>query len=407
MHATGPSGTKGIERQPCGVPPVNSDERREARRRRREERRAAKRAEAQTELTLEAVADIDSLHRAALEARRGVCWKASVQRYMKDVLRNAVKSRKQLLNGDDVRRGFYEFDLFERGKLRHITSVHYSERVVQKSLSQNVLVPSLTRSFIRNNTANTKGRGTDDAIARLKRDLVRHYRKHGTDGYILLVDFSNYFGSIDHGRMKRLVCDAVDDSRVCALEASFIDACGDVGLGLGSEPNQVCAVAFPDRIDHFVTEMCRVEGYGRYMDDSYLISSSKLDLQICLALIRDMCEQMGLTVNMRKTHIVKLSKGFTWLKKRVSYGENGRVVIRPCRDSITRERRKLKKQARLVRDGKMTVEQVERSYQSWRGGMLRLDAHRTLLRMDALYHELFVSSKKLSGGGFVALPLAA
>lgn len=375
---------------------MNSEQRKAARRKRREEERARKRAERQESLTFEAVADLDNLHKAAMQSKRGVCWKASVQRYMKDELRNIVKSRKQLLNGEDVRRGFHEFDLYERGKLRHIASVHFSERVVHKSLSQNALVPALSNSFIRNNTANTKGRGTDDALARLKRDLVRHYRKHGSDGYILLVDFSNYFGSIPHGRMKRLVSEALDDSRLVGLEHSFIDSCGDVGLGLGSEPNQVCAVAFPDALDHFITECCGVEGYGRYMDDSYAIAPDKLTLQICLALIRDRCGQMGIEVNMKKTHIVKLSKGFTWLKKRISYGENGRIVMRPCRDSITRERRKLKKQAVLVRQGKMTMEQVERSYQSWRGSMKRLDAHKTVITMDALYHDLF---KDLAGGG--------
>lgn len=378
------------------MPPLNSEERKAARRARREEERARKRAERQESLTFEAVADIDNLYASALMAKRGVSWKASVQRYMKGVLRNIVKSRNQLQNGEDVRRGFHEFDLYERGKHRHITSVHFSERVVQKSLSQNALVPAMSNSFIRNNTANTKGRGTDDAIRRLKRDLVRHYRKHGRDGYVLLVDFSNYFGSIPHDRMKRLISDAVDDSRVVALEYSFIDSCGDVGLGLGSEPNQVCAVSFPDAIDHFITECCGVEAYGRYMDDTYVIATDKLTLQICLALIRDMCGRFGIEVNMKKTHIVKLSKGFTWLKKRISYGENGKVVMRPCRESITRERRKLKKQAQMVREGTMTMEQVRQSYQSWRGSLSRLDAHKTVTTMDALYHELF---KDLAGGG--------
>lgn len=63
---------------------------------------------------------------------------------------------------------------------------------------------------------------------------------------------------------------------------------------------------------------------------------------------------------------MKLTRGFTWLKKRIFYTETGRIVVKPCRDSITRERRKLKKMARMVADGIMTPEQVEQSYQSWR-----------------------------------------
>lgn len=45
--------------------------------------------------------------------------------------------------------------------------------------------------------------------------------------------------------------------------------------------------------------------------------------------------------------------------------------------------------ANMVADGVMTPEQVEQSYQSWRGGMKRLDAHRSVRAMDALYRSLF------------------
>ena len=370
---------------------MNSEERRAARRARREMARAEKRAARIEGCTLEAVADVDNLYRAAMQAKRGVAWKASVQRYHKDLLRNVVKARADVLAGNDIRRGFHEFQLFERGKLRQISSVHFSERVIHKSLTQQALVPALAPSFIRDNTANLAGRGTDDALRRLKAQLARHYRRHGSDGYILLVDFSSYFASIAHEPLKDVVRSALDDGRVVDLANSPIDACGDVGLGLGSEPNQVLAVGFPSALDHYVVEMLGVEAYGRYMDDSYFIHESKDYLSVVLGLVSQRCEQLGIQINRKKTHIVKLSHGFTFLKKRICYGKNGRIVVRPCRASVTRQRRKLKKMARMVADGTMDVEQVRCSYQSWRGGMKRLDAHRTVLSMDALFRSLFGS----------------
>lgn len=368
---------------------MNSDERRAARRARREKARGERRAKRLEGCTLEAVADLDNLCKAAQQAKRGVGWKASVQRYHKDLLRNVVKARGDVLAGKDIRRGFYEFQLFERGKLRQISSVHFSERVIHKSLTQNALTPALAPSFIRDNTANTIGRGTDDALHRLKAQLVRHYRRHGRDGYILLVDFSSYFANIAHAPLKEIVERALDDQRVIDLTHSLIDACGDVGLGLGSEPNQVLAVGFPSALDHYVAEMLGVEAYGRYMDDSYFVHESKEYLSVVLGLVAQKCDQLGIQINEKKTHIVKLSNGFTILKKRISYGRNGRIVIRPCRASITRQRRKLKKMARMVANGTMDIEQVRCSYQSWRGGMKRLDAHRTVLSMDALFFDLF------------------
>lgn len=332
---------------------------------------------------------MDALYAAAMKAKSGVAWKASVQGYCLHALGNVHKARQDLLNGEDIRRGFHEFDLIERGKLRHISSVHFSERVIHKSLSTNALVPAIMPTLTAGNSANMKGRGVDYAIARLKRQLARHYRRHGNEGYVLLVDFSDYFARIDHDAAKRLVRRSLDDHRLVALTESLIDACGEVGLGLGSEPNQILAVALPNPIDHWAEEMAELEATGRYMDDSYYIDMSKEKLRLVLACIEILCDDLGITINKRKTRIVKLSRGFRFLKKRFFYGPTGKVVVRPSRESITRQRRKLKALRRMLDRGEITIEQVNQSYQSWRGGMLRLDAHETVLSMDRLYKKLF------------------
>ena len=122
-------------------------------------------------------------------------WKASVQRYEAHVLRNVLKAHRNLLAGKDIRCGFVRFDLMERGKLRHITSVRFSERVIQKSISRQALAPAVWPTLTPGCSANMKGRGTDYALIRLKRQLAEHQRRHGTEGYILLIDFSDYFGA--------------------------------------------------------------------------------------------------------------------------------------------------------------------------------------------------------------------
>ena len=112
-------------------------------------------------------------------------------------------------------------------------------------------------------------------------------------------------------------------------------------------------------------------------------------LQLVLGCIEALSCELGLTLNAKKTHIVKLTHGFTFLKRKFSYGESGKVVVRPVRSSITRERRRLKKHARLVAEGRMTYEQACESYQSWRGSILKMDGHGAVLRMDVLFAELF------------------
>lgn len=371
---------------------VNSDERRAARRARRDEQRAEKRSKRLEGCDLENVASLDSLCDAANKAANSIRWKASVQRYHLDPLGNAVKMRDKLMRGEDIHGGFVRFTVNERGKLRNIAAVKFPERVVQKSANQNAFMPSVRDSLIYDNSANVKGKGTKFAVDRMKRHLVEHYRKHGREGYILLGDFKGFFASIPHEGAKALVRRSLDDDALVAFICSQIDhEDGDRGLPLGSEINQTIAVAYPNRIDHFVVECGEVEAYGRYMDDFYAIHTSKEHLQLILACIESFAIQLGLTLNANKTHIVKLSHGFTYLKRKFSYGENGKIVVRPTREAVTRERRRLKRQARLVADGVMTFEEAQLSYLSWRSHVLDMDSHELVGRMDALFWELFGS----------------
>lgn len=390
---------------------MTSEERHENRaRKRRAAREAHKREKLSKYDDFERVADYNSLYRAYKDARKGVSWKASVQRYGSDLGKNLCKTHNALINGEDVRKGFITFDLMERGKLRHIQSVHFAERVPQKSLSQNALMPVLENGLIYDNGASRKGMGISHAIDRITLQLEEHYRKYGNEGYILQIDLKNYFGSIPHDKLKEMIREKFTDERIIRLTEQFIDAfaeekmkemqkfkeeaveCGEeyaIGLGLGSEVCQICAVSYPNRVDHFVKEILRVP-YGRYMDDSYLIHISKEFLKDALEKIRGIYESLGIKLNEKKTRIVKLSRGFTFLKTQFFLTETGKVVKKICRDSVTRERRKLKKFAKWVNAGKMAFSQVEEQYASWRGYAGKKDAHKTIRSMDALYNRLFI-----------------
>ncbi len=390
---------------------MTSEERHENRaRKRRAAREAHKREKLSKYDDFERVADYNSLYRAYKDARKGVSWKTSVQRYGSDLGKNLCKTHNALINGEDVRKGFITFDLMERGKLRHIQSVHFAERVPQKSLSQNALMPVLENGLIYDNGASRKGMGISHAIDRITLQLEEHYRKYGNEGYILQIDLKNYFGSIPHDKLKEMIREKFTDERIIRLTEQFIDAfaeekmkemqkfkeeaveCGEeyaIGLGLGSEVCQICAVSYPNRVDHFVKEILRVP-YGRYMDDSYLIHISKEFLKDALEKIRGIYESLGIKLNEKKTRIVKLSRGFTFLKTQFFLTETGKVVKKICRDSVTRERRKLKKFAKWVNAGKMAFSQVEEQYASWRGYAGKKDAHKTIRSMDALYNRLFI-----------------
>lgn len=371
---------------------MTSEERHERRYQRRKTARNAKRLEKLSKYdSFDRVASLDALNKAADEAQCGVKWKASVQRYNMTRMVNIYKTHRDLVDGKDVRRGFICFDLCERGKLRHIRSVRFCERVVQKSLCQNALYPILTNGLIYDNGASQRGKGTHFTLDRLTLHLVRHIHRHGRQGGILLIDFSDYFGKADHAALAEIYRRSFNDEKLRTLGFSFISAFGEVGLGLGSETSQINAVALRSPADHFAKEVLRIYGYGAYNDDSYLVHEDISYLAECLERLREIYAAYGMVVNEKKTKICDLKHGFTYLKTRFYITESGHIIKKPCREAITRERRKLKKQAKLLEAGVLTFQDIRTSYASWRGSMSHRDAYRTTKRMDALFDRLFIN----------------
>ena len=383
---------------------MNSDERRKARRARRDAKRAANRAKRCAALTISNAACLDNIHEAARDAAKGVRWKASVQRYMVHSLRNSLYARRDLLAGNDIRKGFVRFHVIERGKDRAIAAPRFSERVIQKAVTRTVVTPAVWPTLTPGCAANMRGRGTDYALMRLKGQLAGHYRRHGAEGYVLLMDFSDYFGTIDHGTALDLVRRTLIDPAAIEFMRLQIESNGSIGLGLGSEPNQALAVAIPSPLDHLGERWRGIEASGRYMDDSYFIALDKDTLWRFLDAARSLCASLGITINERKTRVVKLTRGFTFLKKRFRFTESGRIVVTPIPKSLARERRKLRVHSRMVAEGSMTLEQAYVSYMSFRGSLerkrgdgrprFRMDVHSVVRDFDRMFVELVVGASQ-------------
>lgn len=368
---------------------MTSKERHEARYQRRKAKREEKKRKRNEGHTFEVVTDFNNLRKAFYSARKGVNWKASVQRYGSNILTNSIELSGKLCRGENVSKGFIEFDIRERGKKRHITSVHISERVIQKSVCDYGIVPVIEKSLIYDNGASRKGKGTDFARERLKRHLREYYRRYGTDGYILLGDCHNFFGSIDHAIVERNMRKMIVDQRLVDLTMSFV-APFKHGLGLGSQVCQILAVSYQNEIDHYVKEIKQCRWYARYMDDFYIICRTKEEAKELLECLKDKYSSFGIALNERKTQIVKLSHGFVWLQDRIYLLPTGKVVDKPGREAITRNRRKLKKLAKRLDNGEISYKAVKNFYASHVGYLSHKDAYRTRCNMDKLYNELII-----------------
>ena len=138
------------------------------------------------------------------------------------------------------------------------------------------------------------------------------------------------------------------------------------------------------RLNKLETQLTNIEKHVQY-----LIHHDKQYLEECRKKVIEVCTSLGIVMNAKKTQIVKLSRGFRFLKMLFRLSDTGRVLRKPTRKGITAMRRKLKIFRRWVDEGKMTFFDVNTSYQSWRGHLKKSDSHNTLKQMDKLFKSLF------------------
>lgn len=159
-------------------------------------------------------------------------------------------------------------------------------------------------------------------------------------------------------------------------------------LGIGSPLSQIAGIFFPTRIDTYCKTVKSLHCYDAYMDDRIILHPDKAYLKELKKEIETLARTMGLFVHPHKTQIIKLSHGVTFLKTKYLLTETGHIVRRIPHDTLTRQRRKMKRLALLVAAGDLSYSKFTEQYSSWRGDKDRYDAYVSIRQMDDLYRRL-------------------
>lgn len=374
------------------------------------------------------ISDLNHLYEAYLKSKKGSIWKPQVQMYEMNYLSNLVKTGNELENHSYTSKQGSYFTVNERGKQRNIRSNPFSDRVIRRSLCDNVLIPTLRRYVIHDNGASLTGKGISFTRRRFEQHLHEYYRKYGTnEGYILLIDFSKYYDNIRHDKLREAVSKHVTNPDHLWLLDRILDnfkvdvsyltdeqyaKCLDMrfdggkqskldrkyltgqkfmakSLAIGDQVSQICSIYFPTPIDNYCKIVRSIRWYGRYMDDSYIISKDKQFLHEMLKEITKIASDLGTFINTKKTKIMKINQPFTWLKLRYKLTDTGHLVRKINPKTVTRERRKLKKYRKLVDKGKMSLLDAETSFKTWLGAYNKLLSKRSKSNMITLYNDLF------------------
>lgn len=351
---------------------------------------------------------------ALRKCRKGVSWKSSVQAYTQNAIVEIDNVRESLLRGKlpeltSVKR----IQLYERGKRREIVPITIRDRMTQRVLCDFSLVPKLQRTLIYDNGASMKDKGVDFARRRLLKHIQTAIKEYGTGFYALTFDFKSFFDSIPHQTCLNVLKENYTDRRIIGLtmaiirsyqksvirkiqdngerehQMSILESNHARGICLGSQISQIMALVVPNKLDHYIKDFKGVKHYIRYMDDGVIFSNDKQCLHDLYHEMKVVCDELGLTFNDKKTKIVKMSKGFVFMKVRYRVTSTGKIIRTLTRAGIVRMRRKLKKFRGLVDNNQMELDDVYNSIQSWLAHSevaLGYHARRSMLK---LYNELF------------------
>lgn len=366
--------------------------------------------------------DGNALHDAYKRAKQGSDWKPQVQRFEMTYLLELSKMQTELHEKSYRFLPATNFIINERGKTRCISGEQIHDRIVKHALCDEILTPSIRDYLIYDNGASLTGRGIDFSRRRLLVHLRKYYARHqSNEGYILLIDFSKYYDNIRHDILMEQFKAITDNEHALWLLEKILDRSKvDVSymsdeeyavcmttvfnslvhdqidrklltgekfmakhLNIGDQVAQVAGIGYPMEIDNYIKIVRGIKYYGRYMDDSYVISDSKEHLQELLKDIIAIAARNGITVNTHKTRICKLSDYWRFLQVQYALTDTGRVIQKINPKRLTAMRRKMKKLAPIL-----SPKEFEDWYNSWFLSYYKIMSKRQRENMNTLFQQL-------------------
>ena len=336
----------------------------------------------------EQIIGFEALWDSMMKCKRGVMWKDSVAHFVLNGIPEVAKLSDELEQGNYKERTHKYFTI-QYPKEREIMSIAFRDRVYQRSLNDVAIYPIMSKSFIYDNAACQKNKGSDFARNRMKCHMQRYYRKHGAAGYALKIDIRKYYDSMRHDMVKEVFREKLPDN-VYRRAAAILDGFpGDTGFNPGSQIIQIAGISVLDKIDHFIKERLRVKHYMRYMDDMILIGNNHKELREWLKVIKGKLKEIGFEVHPAKTRITTLRTGFMWLGYHYRLTGTGKVVMTADPKRLKATRRKYYRLVQKCKRGEISREKVDQSYQCWRECASKGDGTMMLKNMDRYYRELW------------------
>ena len=288
--------------------------------------------------TLEKIAAVANLFRAAAMARRGKSRRRDVEEWWLRRETDLIALHEELLSCA-YRPGRYRFFEIHEPKRRMIAAAPFRDRVVHHALS-NLLAPVLEHRFIARSFSCQIGKGTTAARECCRR-LTNCHR------YVLKCDVRKFFPNLDHEILFAKLAEQIRCPGALALIRQVLASYrtgpevpaplfpGDDlavtparprGLPIGNLTSQLWGNFYLDALDHWLTETERHGAYLRYTDDFLLFGNDKARLRELRAVIVVQLAKVRLQLAEPKSRLLATAEGVPFCGFRFMPGLRPRVL---------------------------------------------------------------------------------
>jgi retron-type reverse transcriptase len=308
--------------------------------------------------------EFENFYRGYVAAARGRRYREEILAFRLNLEENLFTLVQDLTTGTYWPSPMRQFRV-RSPKPRLISAPAFRDRVVQHALIR-VIEPHFERRFIDGSFACRKGRGTHAAIKDVFKS-TRIARRNWKKYYVLKGDVSDFYASVNHAILKRLIRRTIRDKKVLRfLDTIIIDTYSTegkegAGIPIGTLTSQLLANVYLDPLDHFIKEGNRIKHYARYMDDFVIIHHDKQYLRELLGEIDAFLHDLALKLN-PKTAIFPGKQGIDFCGYRV-----WPTHIKPRKSTVKRAKKRIKKFSEVYKENPRILEHAKRSITSFLG----------------------------------------
>ena len=285
--------------------------------------------------------------------------------YIEDII-------KMLKNGL-VGHNHYNIFLIYEPKCRLVMSLSVKDKVINHFVTKYILENRLEKYLDKRNVATRKGMGTDYAIKLVKKYINELKCKYDSF-YVLKMDISKYFYSIDHEVLKNMLRDELFGEELSVvlriIDSTNLDYINNninkvkknndiplyeynKGLPIGNMTSQFLSIYYLNRLDHFIVHDLKLKYYVRYMDDFIILDSDINKLKDAKKIIIDkLKKEYKLMINEKKTWINNMKYGFSFLGYTYKVIDK-KTIIKIKRSNIDKIKKRIKEVKYLFNTGKV------------------------------------------------------